>query len=246
VKRGCFPMTTSISRIPIMAVKLHHERSIVDLRFVAPHIQKKTKKISNRFTCSLNADDGSFERALEMINRRHPSNWLSPMLAQSLQRIQSPEMRMLVWEVFNADKNLVAVEIGYVHGKIYTSMTGAYEEDGAGSVQLATTAGWLLHNDFLVWDFGMQMEYKRGLGARTVPRNVWLEYVAALGGAVKIELPKEAFECAVFARTKKSRCNFETLSVGELKHTAKLLNLDLRGLVEKSEMVEAVKKKLME
>jgi Leu/Phe-tRNA-protein transferase len=241
-------MTTSIGRIPVMAIKLHRERSIIDLRFLSPHVQNKTKKHSNRYRFAINADDGCFDRAVAMLDRRHKNNWMSSMLVQSLKRVyltKPDELRMLVWEVWNREDVLVAVEIGYLHGKIYTSMSGAFEEDGAGSVQLAVTAGWLLQSNVLIWDFGMQMEYKQGLGAKTISRSEWLDCVAACGGKVKINPHEsEKTECATLARTKKRFADIESLSVGELRHVAKLLKIDLHGLVEKGEMVNAVKSAL--
>ncbi len=257
VKHGAFPMTTNISRIPIMAVKLHHERCLIDLRFRSPHVQTKTKKHANRYHFAINADDKAFDRAVAMIQRKHPSNWMSGMLVEGLKKVNSEEMRMVVWEVterkkenlkkvsivfvcfkvFNRDNLLVAVEIGYCHGKIYTSMTGAFEEDGAGSVQLATTAGWLLSNNFLVWDFGMHMGYKQDLGAITVPRTVWLEFVSALGGKVK-PWKDDHGECAPLARTKKICTDIETLSVSELKHMAKVAKVDISQCLEKKEMMD--------
>ncbi len=61
---------------------------------------------------------------------------------------------MLSWELWSGDGELVAGEIGYIYGSIYTSMTGAYRKEyaGAGSVQLACTGAWLVKAGIRLWD----------------------------------------------------------------------------------------------
>ncbi len=86
VAQGCFPMTVSIGpsgdSLPVMAIKLHRERCVVDLRLEAPHVKRKTRKHARRLWCTLNRDDACFDRALGMLQRRHDNCWMAPMLAQ--------------------------------------------------------------------------------------------------------------------------------------------------------------------
>lgn len=71
---------------------------------------------------------------------------------------------------------LVAGELGYAQGGVYTSLTGAYVKAhaGAGSVQLGCLGVLLRAAGFQVWDFGMAMGYKLELGGKEWLRPVWL------------------------------------------------------------------------
>jgi Leu/Phe-tRNA-protein transferase len=70
---------------------------------------------------------------------------------------------------------LVAGEFGVAVGRVYTSYSGYYDEDSAGSVQLALTGRYLRDSGFAFWDLGMPLPYKEKLGARTVDRARFLE-----------------------------------------------------------------------
>jgi Leu/Phe-tRNA-protein transferase len=70
---------------------------------------------------------------------------------------------------------LVAGEFGAAAGRVYTSYSGYHDEDSAGSVQLVLTGRWLRDAGFAFWDLGMDLPYKRSLGARILSRNFFLE-----------------------------------------------------------------------
>lgn len=81
---------------------------------------------------------------------------------------------------------LVAGELGYSVGTIYTSQTGFFDKakaDGAGAVQLAALGRFLQARGCTLWDFGMEMEYKRKLGAETIARADWQTRARAAAGA---------------------------------------------------------------
>ena len=69
-------------------------------------------------------------------------------------------------------RHLVAGELGYVVGGVYTSLTGFSHRGAAsaGAVQLLATARVLDANGFALWDLGMGMAYKAELGAADMPR----------------------------------------------------------------------------
>lgn len=71
------------------------------------------------------------------------------------------------------DGKLVAGELGYTVGGIYTSQTGFRTGSGTGSIQLFVLGQLLLERGCKLWDFGMQMGYKTDLGASTIPRAEW-------------------------------------------------------------------------
>jgi Leu/Phe-tRNA-protein transferase len=72
---------------------------------------------------------------------------------------------------------LVGGELGYTVGTIYTSLTGFSSQDSAGSVQLAALGKLIFAAGFTVWDLGMDMDYKRSLGAQLVPRDDFVRMV---------------------------------------------------------------------
>ncbi|CAD7953709.1 unnamed protein product [Amoebophrya sp. A120] len=87
-------------------------------------------------------------------------------------------------ELFNDKGQLIAGELGYTNGLIYTSLTGFFNRDnmeensGAGKVQLLLLGEFLLERGIKIWDLGMMIPYKQELGAFLVSRKSWLnDYV---------------------------------------------------------------------
>merc|ERR1712232_1033656 len=76
---------------------------------------------------------------------------------------------------------LVAGEIGFSIGQVYTSLSGFYDVGGCGTVQLHLLGRWLEHKGYAFWSLGHcyspQMEYKRQLGHRIYPRADFLRRV---------------------------------------------------------------------
>ncbi|EAN77589.1 hypothetical protein, conserved [Trypanosoma brucei brucei TREU927] len=94
--------------------------------------------------------------------------------------------------------DLVAAEVGFVVGDIYTSATGAYCASGAGTLQLAVVGEVMRSVGCKVWDLGMGMDYKvKGLGCVPFPRKRWLALVfersqeGALSGFIDSKLREE-------------------------------------------------------
>jgi len=82
-----------------------------------------------------------------------------------------------LWD--NKTGKLVAGELGYAVGGIYTSLSG-YREPGsksAGTIQCCCTAIMLRRVGFLVWDLGMGMDYKKKLGAEDCERSIFLAHL---------------------------------------------------------------------
>lgn len=89
---------------------------------------------------------------------------------------------------------LVAGEIGYTCGGVYSSCTGftnKAEHPGSGGVQLAALGRWLAKCGFAIWDLGMELEYKLELGSRVVQRSEWAREIRELRGmSVALALPE--------------------------------------------------------
>jgi Leu/Phe-tRNA-protein transferase len=60
-------------------------------------------------------------------------------------------------------------------GRVYTSYSGYYEEDNAGTAQIILMAQWLDNIGFDFLDLGMPLDYKTDLGARNITPNRFVE-----------------------------------------------------------------------
>jgi Leu/Phe-tRNA-protein transferase len=87
-------------------------------------------------------------------------------------------LRFYSIEVWNKETGqLAGGELGYSVGSIYTSLTGFSAEDSAGSVQLAALGSLLHHQNFILWDLGMEMDYKKKLGSTLMCRDDFVDKV---------------------------------------------------------------------
>eukprot|EP00536_Pseudo-nitzschia_multiseries_P012410 jgi/Psemu1/320252/estExt_fgenesh1_pm.C_4730007 len=171
--------------------KLHHERSVISLP-EGLHVSKSARKKSKRFRLTVNQ---SFDRVVEGCHEQHGELcWLYPELVRvfkdineagqvdcvvhpttsilSSQTQETAPVRMYSIEVWTKETGeLAAGELGYTVGSVYTSLTGFSAHDSAGSVQLASLGRLLSKLGFKLWDLGMDMEYKRGLGSHAMKRK---------------------------------------------------------------------------
>jgi Leu/Phe-tRNA-protein transferase len=75
---------------------------------------------------------------------------------------------------------IVAGELGYRVGRVYTSLTGFFDRrdpanDRTGTLQLALLAGHLERAGFAFWNLGHpSLQYKLDLGARVLERSLFL------------------------------------------------------------------------
>ena len=155
----------------ILLPKLHLKRSA--LFYENLHIKKSIKKYINRYELCPDAD---FDRIIDRCVEKHGADWLTPPLVNNIKKIRTNAKRKMLsllpapyaypasFALYRSDK-LAAGEFGVVCGNIYTSYSGFYEEDNAGTVQLILAAQYLKENGFLYFDLGMPMDYKTGLGA---------------------------------------------------------------------------------
>ena len=85
----------------------------------------------------------------------------------------STHVKMRTFEVWDrATGALVAGELGYACGDVYTSLSGFSRMASAGAVQCAATAKLLARSGYVLWDLGMELPYKTKLGARFAARRV--------------------------------------------------------------------------
>jgi Leu/Phe-tRNA-protein transferase len=153
---------------------LHLKRSA--LFFENLKIKKSIKRYLNRYEFRPDAD---FEYIVDRCVEKHGGDWLTPPLVECIKKIRGsalsgksePQQLLPSTGVYPAsfalyrDGKLAAGEFGIVCGKIYTSYSGFYEENNAGTVQIILAAQYLQKQGFLFFDLGMPMDYKNDLGA---------------------------------------------------------------------------------
>ena len=171
----------------ILLPKLHLVRSA--LFFENLHVKSSIRRFLNRYELRPDAD---FNRILDRCVHIHGDDWLTPPLVASIKKIreQSPDPAGRIAPTANArpvsfalyrDGKLVAGEFGVVCGRVYTSYSGYYDEDNAGTVQLILAARYLQEHGFSFFDLGMPLDYKTDLGAVDISPD---EFVRLFRGMV--------------------------------------------------------------
>jgi len=188
---GFLPIATEGVILP----KLHHKRCVVSLPG-GLHVSKSIRKKSKKFRLTINQN---FDRVVEGCRRQHgPRCWLYPELVrvfkeihdaghvnsmvtscESRKEIEEAPVRLYSVEVWNDETGeIVAGELGYTVGSMYTSLTGFSSQASAGSVQLASLGRLLCKIGFVLWDLGMDMDYKQSLGSHLMDREDFVAHVA--------------------------------------------------------------------
>jgi len=129
------------------------------------HIKKSIRRFLNRYELRMDTD---FDLIIDRCVEKHGGDWLTPPLVECIKEIrQSPAVGGVHPASFAVyrDGKIAAGEFGIVCGGVYTSYSGFYEEDNAGTVQLIQTAKYLQEHGFSFFDLGMPMDYKTDLGA---------------------------------------------------------------------------------
>ena len=210
IRLGYLPMAEELAHGParyILLPKLHQERCI--LRFDALHVQRSVRKRAKRFEVSC---DTCFERVVTLCKQQHGENWLYPPIVEAFKAIATAGatgidgVRMHSFEVWDkASGALVAGEIGYSLGGCYTSLSGFFNVDSAGSVQCVATARLLQKAGASFWDLGMALEYKQRMGAKCIPRAEFLHELSVERQRPAVTLPQERQDCQQFVAKRVGR-----------------------------------------
>lgn len=195
---GFLPICTRIPPAPLFVLlpKLHRRRCVLR-RLSGLHVDRGAKKRSRRYHLTVNA---SYPEVVLGCIEQHGESWLWPPMREALaalwhsgcsddqmdvshsagaaREIDSSSkplpVRLKSIELWTEDRKLVAGELGYTCGSMYTSLTGFYNEPGTGSVQMLALAGLLVRGNFQCWDLGMGMRYKERLGAEDLDRGEFI------------------------------------------------------------------------
>jgi len=175
----------------VLLPKLHRSRCVLqnlsDIR-----IDRGARKRSRHYHLTV---DTAFSRVMHGCIEQHGESWLWPPMQKSfialfdmqkandqtkwtanVETLNAPCMApsscsaIHSVELWTADGRLVAGELGFTCGAMYTSLTGFYREGGTGMVQMLALAGLLLCSGFQSWDLGMNLDYKQSFGALDLNR----------------------------------------------------------------------------
>jgi Leu/Phe-tRNA-protein transferase len=177
MEAGFLVMSMNLSKddpFYLLLPKLHLVRSA--LFYENLHIKKSVRKLLTRYELRADAD---FDYIIDHCVEKHGCDWLTPPLVDCIKKIRqnAVEKRPVQGSLspvpyaypasfaLYRDGKFAAGEFGVVCGKVYTSYSGFYEEDNAGTVQMIKTTRYLQEHGFSFFDLGMPLDYKSDLGA---------------------------------------------------------------------------------
>lgn len=138
--------------------------------------------------------DHDLGEILEGVARTYADeSWLIGRYAELLEQLRADDARddfelMTPALISQQTGRLVAGELGYRVGRVYTSLTGFFDRsdganDNTGTLQLALLAEHLEASGFAFWNLGHPgLQYKIDLGARVLERGVFLGRWFSEGG----------------------------------------------------------------
>jgi Leu/Phe-tRNA-protein transferase len=165
----------------ILLPKLHLSRSV--LFFDNLHIKKSIKRHLGNYELCYNTD---FDRIIDRCVKAHGDDWLTPPLVAAIKNIKQNNLYGVQPASFALYKNgeLVAGEFGITAGGVYTSYSGYYDENNAGTIQLIGTVRYLEEHGFSFFDLGMPLEYKTSLGAQDLTPQEFVTLFRNACGAI--------------------------------------------------------------
>jgi len=160
----------------VLLPKLHLIRSALffDMLHVKDSIKRHLRHYELRF-------DTDFDYIIDRCIAVHGDEWLTPPLVDAIRAIRHNRLHGVYPASFALYKNgnLVAGEFGVIVGRVYTSYSGYYDENNAGTVQLILTARYLEEHGFAFFDLGMPLQYKTDLGAIDISPQDFVELFRA-------------------------------------------------------------------
>ncbi|MDR2447946.1 MAG: GNAT family N-acetyltransferase [Treponema sp.] len=166
---GFLVMSTRFADEPseyLLLPKLHLARSV--LFFPDLHVKKSIKRFLSRYELRV---DTEFDAIVDRCVAVHGDEWLTEPLLKALRflrGVKTVSARPISFGVYR-DGELKAGEFGVLAGGVYTSYSGYYDEDNAGSVQMILMARHLEERGAPFLDLGMPLPYKDDLGAANIP-----------------------------------------------------------------------------
>ena len=171
MEAGFLVMSCMLEDKYILLPKHHLVRSC--LFFPELHIKKSIKQYMGKYELYFDRD---FDIILDNCIRIHGDEWLTSPLVNTIREIRSGTnmpVKPVSFALYRNEK-LAAGEFGIIAGRVYTSYSGYFEENNAGTVQMIKTAQYLEKSGFSFWDLGMPLDYKLTIGAREISRKEFL------------------------------------------------------------------------
>ena len=162
----------------ILLPKYHLVRSV--LFFPDLHIRQNIRRLLSHYELRVNSD---FDTIMDKCVTIHGDDWLTTPLIKVIKTMHQMNQHSQATPVsfgLYREGQLKAGEIGIVAGRVYTSYTGFYEENNAGTIQMIQMAQWLSESDFGFIDFGMPLDYKTALGAHSIPIRRFVDIFRAM------------------------------------------------------------------
>ncbi|CAJ1437285.1 unnamed protein product, partial [Effrenium voratum] len=205
---GFFTITTQRFRERIPLPELQPFYGVLDW-----HNFNRSKHVKKALKRATSSSEGKFHLyssrnmrlAFERIDRyhkeQHGENWMTWKYLEVFERASadpSVNFRLHSIELYDGPLDgaavpcLVAAEVGYTIGKVYTSLSGFNQrtEDGVGWIQLSLLGKWLEYKGYSFWSLGHcyspQMEYKRQMGHRIYPRAEFLARLKSQRGPFRV------------------------------------------------------------
>lgn len=155
------------------------------LDFSDTHLPRQVRKKAKGYSMTV---DTALDDVILGCVRMHGEAWLfrglrwllRKLFKEGYQGTRDIQVGVHTFELWEGGE-LVAGELGYTVGSVYTSMTGFRNAGtkGAGAVQLALTSALLEKMGYAWWDLGMVLKYKAKLGAKVVSRADFVERLRA-------------------------------------------------------------------
>lgn len=127
----------------------------------------------------------SLDRVLERLVAHHQPTWILEPYADLMRRLaEGSDFRIAIHavELWSRKRDeLVAGELGYTIGRIYTSLSGFCSPQSPelrhfGTLQMYLLAGMLEQRGYSFWNMGHPSPpYKKAIGAQILPREEFLE-----------------------------------------------------------------------
>lgn len=175
--KGYFPMANDLGNFiediedfplkELLLIKHHKERAI--LKLSEAHFSKKLSKYCDNLEFSIDED---FEGCVQGLLETYKDTWLFPNLVEAFRQIHNGAAtkygtKIHSVEVWDKTTNeLVAGEIGFRNGHLYSSLSGFRKRNHVGNFQMAALCQFMKEKNLEYWDFGMFIPYKMDLGCK--------------------------------------------------------------------------------
>ncbi len=175
--KGYFPMANDIGNFiedienfplkELLLIKHHKERAV--LKLSDAHFSKKLSKYCDNLEFSIDED---FEGCVQGLLETYKDTWLFPNLVDAFRQIHNGAetkygTKIHSVEVWDKTTNeLVAGEIGFRNGHLYSSLSGFRKRNHVGNIQMSALCKFLQEKNLEYWDFGMSLPYKLDLGCK--------------------------------------------------------------------------------